>query len=263
MNNPYFKFLKRDVRLYLIIFISVVTVNVGMSAISNIISNFDGTSVEPIRFFSQSSMVGCIICIVYGITCIVKTFGGVIGIRADRLGFLKAFGLWSIAIAVFVALFSILFDIGCKELIELITKREVYLISDINWISISDLEFKVTDVYFMWFIKSIITITLTNILMISLGYMLGAISYRLKVRTNVILFIGVPILFAGYISAQAFKNQDVVLGWVMNFINITLYIIQNPVALISLQIIGIRVFSLVGTKFLVKAPIKEYAHDLI
>lgn len=146
---------------------------------------------------------------------------------------------------------------------ELITKRKVYVISGISWISIDNLEFKVADVSLMWFIKSIITRTLTNTLMISLGYMLGAISYRLKVRTNVILFIGVPILFAGYISAQAFKNQDVVLDWVMKFIGATLYVIQNPVILISLQIIGIIVFALIGTKFLIKAPIKDYAHDLI
>lgn len=79
-----------------------------------------------------------------------------------------------------------------------------------SWISIDNLEFKVADVSLMWFIKSIITRTLTNTLMIFLGYMLGAISYRLKVRTNVILFIEVPILFAGYISAKGFKNQDMV-----------------------------------------------------
>ena len=49
----------------------------------------------------------------------------------------------------------------------------------------------------------------------------------------------------------------------MNFISATLYVIQNPVILIGLQIIGIIVFALIGTKFLIKAPIKDYAHDLI
>lgn len=263
MNNPYYKFLKRDVKIALIAFISIVTVNVGMSVISNIISALDGSSIEPIRFFSQASMLAYIMCMAYGINCTVKTFGGVISIRGDRLGFLKAIALWSITIAIFASLFSVFFEIGCKVLMELITKRKVYVISGISWISIDNLEFKVADVSLMWFIKSIITRTLTNTLMISLGYMLGSISYRLKVRTNVILFIGVPILFAGYISAQAFKNQDVVLDWVMKFIGATLYVIQNPVILISLQIIGIIVFALIGTKFLIKAPIKDYAHDLI
>lgn len=263
MNNPYYKFLKRDVKLILILLISIVTVNVGMSVISNIISALDRSSIDPIRFFSQASMLACIMCMVYGINCTVKTFSGVISIRGDRLGFLKAIALWSIVIAIFASLFSVFFEIGCKELMELITKREVYVISDMPWISINNLEFKVDDMSLIWFIKSIITRTLTNALMISLGYMLGAISYRLKVRTNVILFIGLPILFAGYISAQAFKNQDMVLDWMMNFISNMLYIIQNQGILIGLQVMGIIVFAFIGTKLLIKAPIKEYAHDLI
>ena len=72
MNNPYYKFLKRDVKLILILLISIVTVNVGMSVISNIISALDRSSIDPIRFFSQASMLACIMCIVYGINCTVK-----------------------------------------------------------------------------------------------------------------------------------------------------------------------------------------------
>ena len=263
MNNPYIKFLKRDVKRTLIVFIAIVTVNVGMSVISNIISSFDKSSIEPIRFFSQASMLGYIMCGVYGMVCTVKTFGAAISIKGDRIGFLKALGLWSITIAIFTALFSIFFEIGCKVLMELITERDVYVISDVLWVNISDYEFTVADMSLMWFIKGIITRTLASLLMISLGYMVGAISYRLKVRTNLILFIGVPILFAGYISAKAFKDQDMVLSWGTNFINTMLYIIQNQALLTVLHIIAITVFTFVGTKFLIKAPIKDYAHDLV
>ena len=124
MNNPYYKFLKRDVKIALIVFISIVTVNVGMSVISNIISALDGGSIEPSRYFSQASMLACIMCMAYGINCTVKTFGGVTSIRGDRLGFLKAIALWSITIAIFASLFSVFFKIGCKVLMELITKRK-------------------------------------------------------------------------------------------------------------------------------------------
>lgn len=263
MNNPYLSFLKRNVKIILGVFILIGAVNIGATSISNIIMSSNETSTEPIRIMIQATQMSMFICFLFGIVSIIKMFNGAMSIRGDRVGFLKALAVWSIIIALFLSISSILFEIGSKVLIEYATNREVYIISDVLWINLEDVEIKVTDLSLIWFVKTIILRTLTNILMISVGYMVGAIEYRLKIKYNILLFIVIPVIFVGYLINQIIRSEEIILNIIMNIMTMMLYIIEKPMIYAIIQVVLIGICTFIGTKLLIKAPIKDYAHDLI
>lgn len=262
-NNPYFKFMKRDFTYTFVLFGSIIMVNLFGTVIADIIETFNGTSAEPIRIFSQAAEMSIILCAVFATIEILKGFNGAISIRGDRVGFLKAFAKWGIILAISASIFSLTLELTSKFIAEMVTGRDVYLISDITWVSIEEVELMPTDISLGWFLSSIVTRFITNMMMVSVGYMIGAIVYRLKVKYNVMLFIVLPLVFVGYIVNYAIRDEDGLLYIVMNILTAVLYVVEKPMMLISAQSIGFVIFTFIGTKLLINAPIKDYAHDLI
>lgn len=262
-KNPYFNFLKRDFRQIILIFIVIIVINLGTTAISNIYSGLQSYNNEPIRFFSQAGSMGIMICFICGVMTILKNFSAAIGIRGDRGGFLKAFVMWSLIIPLVVAGFGTVIELGYKILIEFITNKEVLLISDSIRGYTSNVDFNILDTNFIWFAKSIFNRFMTNLTLMYVGYMLGAIGYRLKPIYNIILFIITPATFIAFIVNMAVKNEDFVMEIGMKFLDVVVFICENPMMSILIKLVFMIFAFIVGSRFLIKAPTNEYAHDLI
>lgn len=262
-KNPYFNFLKKDFRQITLIFIVIIVVNIGTTAISNIYSSLQSYDNEPIRFFSQAASMGVMICFICGIMITLKNFSGAIGIKGDRVGYIKAFVIWSLIISLVLALFGTVIELGYKILIEFITNKEVLLISNSIRGYTSDVGFNIINTNFIWFLKSIFNRFMTNLTLMSIGYMLGAIGYRLKTIYNIVLFIITPATFIAFIVNMAIKNEDFIMEIGMKFIDTVVFICENPMVSILIKLVFMIFAFIVGTRFLIKAPTNEYAHDLI
>ncbi|MEG1410017.1 MAG: hypothetical protein RSD36_09250 [Terrisporobacter sp.] len=262
-DNPYFNFLKKDFNQTLMVFTLVVVINVGITTVSNIYMALEPSFDRQINFYSQASPMAAMMCFIMGIMFILMNFSGGISIRGDRAGFLKAFALWSIIMAVFMALFGTVFEMVMKSLTEAITHREVILISDVQWVELNGVEFSVSQISPIWFLKTVINRSISNLMLLSLGYMLGSIGYRLKKRTNILIFVVLPIVLIGCIVNSSIRGDQFIINLGLMIINTVVYLCENPMLITIIQIIGLGIFSFIGTKFLIKAPTNDYAHDLI
>lgn len=262
--NTYFKFLKADALKILLISIIFTIGHLCIAGIYEILPSIKNNSDELIRYANQVIAMVFLLCIVYGATISARTFSGAMSIRGNRVGFIKAFILWSILISIFTAIFSLTSEMGFKFILEMITKKDVLIVPDMAGFDFGNEGFNMVpvNISFIWFMKTIFFRFLTNILMISIGFMFGAIGYRLKLRTNLILFVLLPILLIISIVSIGLQNQDMIIDAVYYIMNITLYIGKNLIILLIIETIGVVIFTLVGVRFLIKAPIKDYAHDL-
>lgn len=263
-NNPYFSFMKRDVIQMILVLLTIIIVNQGLTAVSNIYMALEPGFDKQINMYSQANVFNMSFCFVAGIMFILKHFSGAISIRGDRKSFLKALGVWAIIMSLFMAIFPTILEICLKILIEVITHKDVVLVTDLVWREIAGMEVTNPDITFIWFIKTIFVYFINNLMLFSFGYMLGAIGYRFKKRTNILVFVVIPVLLIGYIINSALKMDE----FIMNIIGVAIcyivvYIAENPLLMILINMICIGIFSFIGCKLLIKAPTKEYANDLI
>lgn len=263
-NNPYFNFIKRDSLQMILILSIIILINQGLTAVSNIYMALEPGFDRTINMYSQATVFSSMFCFIAGIMFILKNFSGAISIRGDRKNFLKAFAVWAIIMSSFMVVFSTTLEVCLKILTEVITHKEVTLIGDIPmWIQIADMEMKNPDITFMWFIKAIFSRFISSLMLFSLGYMLGSIGYRLKKRTNILVFVVIPVLLIGFLVNSALRMDEFIMNMGVAIYNIIVYLVENPGLIILISLICIGVFSLIGTKLLIKAPTKEYANDLL
>lgn len=251
-NNPYFNFIKRDAIQMIIIYLVTIMVNQGITSISNIYMALEPGFDRQINMFSQSNVFSMMFCFISGIMFILKNFSGAISIRGDRESFLKALSIWAIIMSLLIVVLSTTLEIALKTLVE------VVFISNPEWI-----EMESHDITFIWFIKAIFSRFVNGLMLFSLGYMLGAIGYRLRKTTNVIVFVVIPVVLIGYIVNSALRMDEFIMNLGVAIYNIIVFFIENPVLIILANIICIGIFSLFGTKLLINAPTKEYANDLL
>ena len=255
-NNPYFNFIKRDSLQMILILSIIILINQGLTAVSNIYMALEPGFDRTINMYSQATAFSSMFCL--------RNFSGAISIKGDRKNLLKAFAVWAIIMSSFMVVFSTTLEVGLKILTEVITHKEVTLIGDIPMrIQIADMEMKNPDIIFMWFIKAIFSRFISGLMLFSLGYMLGAIGYRLKKRTNILVFVVIPVVLIGFLVNSALRIDEFIINMVVAICNIIVYLVENPVLIILISLICIGVFSLIGTKLLIKAPTKEYANDLL
>ena len=89
--------------------------------------------------------------------------------------------------------------------------------------------------------------------------LLGAFTYRVRKVTSITILIGLPILMVIYIVNFATKNMHKMLLYLEKII----YSFQNPFILFGTKV-GIIVICIIFIILLLrKAPIKEYANDLL
>ncbi|MCC3869085.1 hypothetical protein [Terrisporobacter mayombei] len=262
-NNPYFNFIKKDATQMILILLLIAVVNQGLTAISNIYMALEPGFNRQIELYSQANIYSMTFCFMAGIMFILKNFSGAISIRGDRKNFLKALAVWAVIMSLSMIVFSTALEIGLKTLVEVITHRDVVLITDFPWAEVAGMEMKNLDITFIWIIKTIFSRFMNGLMLFSLGYMIGAIGYRLRKRTNILVFIVIPVVLIGYIINSALRMDKFIIDLGVVICNIIVYFVENSVLIILLNIICIGIFSFVGNKLLMKAPTKEYANDLI
>lgn len=253
MSNykPYFRYLK-DMNMKMVaIFVTILFINTALSIFGTVQSAHiqDGA----INFASQCSVVGGMVCIGVGFFYSFSLFTSTMSIKADRVGYLKASLLWGLALAVGLALFSSVFDVLCKVILEGWTGMSVKVYSEMRWIQMGRLQ-AATD---------IISRITSNMALFSLAFSVGAIWYRLKIKTSVILFLIIPVAFTTYGVNFGMRNPERIEQILDAITGPILFVITNPGIFTGVKIVAIIAFTLIGVRLLIKAPIKDYANDLI
>lgn len=253
MSNykPYFRYLRDMNMKMMLIFVVILCINTFTFIVGTVQSaDFQN---DVINFSSQCSVVGGMICIGIGFFYSLSLFASTMCIKADRIGCLKAMFLWGVILSVGLGLFSYGFDMLCKVILEVLTKMPVKIYSDILWIDMEILEV----------LTRIFNRMIGNMALFSLGFVVGAIWYRLKVRTSILIFVILPVIFTAYGVNFGIKNPDKMNLIFVKIRNILAILFENPVLFNSIKFFGIVVFSVAGIMLLIKGPIKEYANDLL
>ena len=253
MSNckPYFKHIWELNKKILIVLPFILCINTASSVWGTLkmAENYN----ESIIYASQSIAFSIVIVILAGLFYSLKLFSHSMSIRADRVGFIKASLIWGIILGIGLGVFGLIIDMGCKMFIEVYTGRTVEIYSQINWVNNGAYEFG----------TSLISRIFNNLILFSTGFMLGAIWYRLKVKYSVLIFVVVPIASVSYLANYGFRNPTKVEEFGNKILNIFEYLMVNQHISNSLKVVGIIIFTIVGVRLLIKAPIKEYANDLI
>lgn len=253
MSNykPYFKYLK-DMNMKMVaIFLTMLCVNTALSI-------FGTAQSAPyqegmINFASQCSIVTGMLCLGAGFFYSFSLFASTMSIKADRVGYLKATLLWGIILAVGLGIFSSLFDLLCKVILEAWTGMPVKIYSEMLWIQMGRLQLA----------TNIISRITGNMAIFSLAFSVGAIWYRLKVKTSVLLFVIIPVAFTAYGVNFGMRNPEKMEQILDSIVGPILFVITNQGIYIGFKVVAIIAFSVLGIRLLVKAPIKDYANDLI
>ncbi|MGL5347951.1 MAG: hypothetical protein ACRDA3_11420 [Peptostreptococcaceae bacterium] len=253
MSNckPYFKHIWELNKKILIVLPFVLCINIASSVWGTLkmAENYN----ESIIFSSQSIPFSILIITLAGLFYSLKLFSHSMSIRADRLGFIKASLIWGIILGIGLGVFGLIIDSGCKMFIEVYTGRSVQIYSQINWINNGAYEFG----------TSLISRIFNNLILFSTGFMLGAIWYRLKVKYSVLIFVVLPIASISYLANYGFRNPAKVEEVGTKILSVFEYLMVNQHISNSLKVVGVIIFTIVGARLLIKAPIKEYANDLI
>lgn len=253
MSNykPYFRYIKDMNIKIILVFAFIICINTALPIIGVVQSKEYQNDV--INFVSQCSVSGGIVCLLAGFLYSLAVFASSMNIRADRVGYLKAVLLWGIILSVGFALFSFVFDILCKLILEAWTGMPTNVYSQMKWIDMRNLQLN-TD---------IISRIIGNMTIFSLGFLVGAMWYRLKIRTSIVLFVIIPIAFVGYMVNFGVRNPEKMNMLINNICNIAEQLIKNTVLINTIMSFSIVAFSICGIMLLIKAPIKDYANDLL
>lgn len=114
------------------------------------------------------------------------------------------------------------------------------------------------------YLGNVINLTLRLIMNCSIGFLIGALSYRIKKIISTIICIGVPVVGVIWIIREFVTNNSIFVEKLVNRFLIPMaefFASYNNVFLLESLTTSICIM---GTILLLrKAPIKEYANDLI
>lgn len=249
--KPYFKYLNDVNKKVLFIFSIIICVNTITSISGLIESGFSHNG--SLVYTSQASATSGIIIFLAGMFYSLQLFSQAMSIRADRVGYIKATILWGIILSIGLAIFGYTLDSISKIIAETITGNNVEIYSQTMWIDIDRFRSSM----------NIFSRVFSNLAIFSISFMLGAIWYRLKIKYSILIFVILPICIGTYMVNYGFRNPENMSLIGLKIFDTLGFIIQNQMISISVKSIIILICTLMGIKLLIKAPIKDYANDLI
>lgn len=249
--KPYFKYMKDFTVSVLLIFLVILVFNTLTSVFAMIKVGEHNEGV--LDYTSQSIMMGNTLCIGVGLFYSMKLFSQAMIIRADRVGYIKAAFIWGLILAVGMTLFGEVVDALAKTLLEAKTIYKVEVNS--IFMLMGSEEFNVS--------TSVAKKILNNLTIFSVGFMIGALIYRLKIKYSVLLFAGVPLVVFMYLVNLSSRNPERLSYIFVKTIDILEFLIKNQGISTGIQGVVLILCSIVSIRLLIKAPIKDYAHDLI
>ena len=272
---PYFKLMKKNIILVIVIALSIVIVNDG----KEILTGFNHSLFENgyLIFKSEIYSSTALLMFIFGVLLSYKQFNISMNIKADRNSYIKASIASIIGLSIVLSIITILFIIALKFIVENVSGKNALVLGDSAYITSTAIDFinnlpgmghsaiiyGINDVSAKGIIMDILGQFLTLLSLSSIGFLFGSLIYRLKKITSVIIFLIIPASIISLGVAFSLFNTDLFMNYIsMNLTNILMLIINTNVRLI-LKILSI-VISLTGATILLKkAPIKEYAHDLL
>lgn len=253
MDNykPYFKYLKSLSLRVALIFLLIMVLNIFPSIQTSL--QMDLMENGTIGYTSQHLASGWIFIFMIGVFYSVALFSQAMSIRADRVGYLKAAILWGVIMSIGMSIFGYSVDVIIKFILEAKTGHEVCIYSPMMWIDIDNLKAS----------TNLVNRIFSNLMIFSIAFMIGSVWYRLKTKYNILLFGVVPFCSLISLTNYVMRNPEKMNELGLKVVNMMAYFMQNQGVAIVAKGIAITIYMLIAIKLLIKAPIKDYANDLI
>ncbi|MEG0843690.1 MAG: hypothetical protein RRZ84_05810 [Romboutsia sp.] len=276
--KPYYKMLNKYMFSIAFLVYAIIIFIDGTTFIMDIVANtykvVDGNYI----FFVKGTATLGFISIIYGVLMGYKDFNTAMNIRADRASYLKCAFLVIVVSNLIFTVFSVLMVPIWEFILSLITGNNCFIANEVSLYSLSSYLLEIskdnsgTDIFTTnshlmnnsMYIKNILETFLSLLMVSSIGMCIGALIYRLKKLTSVILFIGIPVIgVITLVKEAAFNEEAFVEKFINGYLIDILNFLMNYNNLIILQIAIIATCTLGTILLLRKAPIREYANDLI
>ncbi|MGX4600499.1 hypothetical protein [Faecalimicrobium sp. JNUCC 81] len=266
--NPYYSIIRRNTIFLLLLTFSIIAFNTftELSVMIMTSSYLDNLVDGNVVFINSSHFSATIVIIIYGTLLSYKEFNGAMSIKSNRKEYLKYSIVFIIIVSIILSIFSVCVDLVSKLILEYKTGYNAYVYTNLG-ISINEIQtllekvgmgmsFSIFYQYDINYIEVILNTFLIIMGLGSLGFMLGALIYRLKKMTSILIFIGIPLCIILFIIGNIMNNYGVIHIYL---IQIILLFTSNNIITITSTILSF----VIGILLLRNAPIKEYAHDLI
>ena len=250
--KPHIMFLKHSYIYYMIFILIFIYLQVSAFLIEGL-SRGESLGESLILYKTQLSVLGILFPTVFSLSIAVKEFSGAMSIIAYIKSFIKA----SIIYIIIISLSTLVFVTLIEELINLLSNNvssgNVKLDNETELINMIVGDEGIIGSFFGMFI--------CQLAFSSLGFMFGAIFYRIDIKTNIILFIVLPIIAVLYITRLSYINADIISKFGERMLLIVDYFINNPSKLYALEVIVFVAAMGLASLMLKNAPVKDYAHN--
>lgn len=259
--RPYMKFFNKNTKLYIILFL---VMGAFLNVLPLIIVTFANLPKQDLSSFTTPLLnYISILIFVYGISIVNKDFSGALSIRADRNNCIKAIILTLIILSFVLSIISIVLIFLSKLSMEFITGYKVDILSllkqDLLWTSIPMIIESSTANMPLAYLNYFINLCISEMCIGLIGALLGAFTYRVRKATSFTLLIGLPILILIYVVNFAIKHIQKMLIHLDKII----ILFANPSVLLGLKVGAIFICIALIILLLRRAPIKDYANDLL
>lgn len=278
--KPYLKMLNKNTYIYILILLLLIISIDGMNLIGVIYAKNYTIEENFLIFKSEIYYILGLMMFVYSVCISQKDFSIAISIKGDRKSYLKSMILYILCLCFVSTIIGVGVEFLQKIILEGISGYEVSIYNRSIFWEVSEvlnkihenitgsklftkLSFVIQDDTLLSILDMIINTFINNFIFSALGLFIGALVYRLKKITTVFLFSGIPLLYVIYLLVEFSKDKyDFVEKYIWTYWSNLGHIIstcQN----IFIKVLIATIFIIGAILLLIKAPIKEYAHDLI
>ncbi|MDB8792019.1 hypothetical protein PN398_14950 [Romboutsia sp. 1001216sp1] len=278
--KPYLKMLNKNTYIYMFILLLLIIGIDGMNLIGAIYTKNYTIEDNFLIFRSETYYILGLMMFICSICISQKDFSIAISIKGDRKSYLKSMILYIICMCFVFTIIGVGVEFLESTILNGFTGYDAVIISRSIFWEISEVLNKIQEeitggswatslIYttrddtLLYILDMIINIFINNFIFSALGLFIGALVYRLKKVTILLLFAGMPVLSIIYLLIEFFKGKY---GFVEKYIETywsnlghIIYACQN----ILVKALIATIFITGAILLLIKAPIKEYAHDLI
>jgi hypothetical protein len=250
--KPHIMFLKHSYiywMIFILIFIGIQVVVFSMEGFSR----GESLGESLILYKTQLTILGIFFPALFSLNMSIKEFSGAMSIRADRKAFIKTSIIYIIVISISTLALVSLIEGILTLLANNVSSGNVKLDNEVELMDMIVGDGGIIGSFFGMFIS--------QLAFCSLGFMLGAIIYRVDIKTNIILFVGLPIVAALYITRLSYIKADIITKIGENILWILDYLIHNPSIFYALEVLVFVVTMGLASLMLKNAPIKDYAHS--
>lgn len=278
--KPYLKMLNKNTYIYMFILLLLIIGIDGMNLIGAIYTKNYTIEDNFLIFRSETYYILGLVMFICSICILQKDFSIAISIKGDRKSYLKSMILYILCLCFVSTVIGVGVEFLESTILNGFTGYDAAIISRSIFWEISEVLNKIQEeitggswatslIYttrddtLLSILDMIINTFINNFIFSALGLFIGALVYRLKKVTILLLFAGMPVLSTIYLLIEFYKDKY---GFVEKHIWTywsNLGHIITTCQNILVKVLIAMIFIIGAILLLIKAPIKEYAHDLI